>query len=137
MLALFLAAPAWAQSSQEAPPPAQQAVDSADRVATVDSALVGTWTLDEVTAAGTLDALGVRVEAMTCQFAADGHAEMVMKAVQDGEAIVRDRSFAFETADGQIIQQDGDSAVTYRILDDGSLELIDAEMVVRFVRAGP
>ena len=132
LVVLVLAAPALAQSSAEAPPPVEQPAE-----ARVDSALVGAWTLDEVSEPGLMAAYGVRVQAMTCQFTADGRAEIVMTAMQDGEAIVRDRAFDFETAGGQIVSEEDGDAVGYRILDDGALELTDDGMVVRFVRAAP
>lgn len=136
-LALFtvLALPVAAQSSPEAATAATDTTALAvEAPAQVDSALVGAWTLDEVVEAGVLAEFGVEVQAMTCVFSADGQAEISMTAVQDGETLFRDRSFAFSTDDGTIVEDDGD-AVPYRLLEDGSMELADGEMVIRFVRA--
>ncbi len=135
-LALLLAAPAVAQSSVDTPvavPTAEPARLGAEAAA-VDSALVGAWTLDAVTRPGVLAAFGVDVQAMTATFSADGEARIVMTAVQDGEAMFRDRAFLFVTDGGQILEENAEPLV-YIFLDDGALELIDGDMVVRFVRA--
>ena len=130
LLALALATPAAAQAT---PDTLAAEVARAQPEASVDPALVGEWTLDEMTAPGVLAAYGVDVEEMTCTFSADGQAQVAMTAVQDGDPISRTRSFSFRTEDGEIIE-DGDDPILYRILEDGSLELTDDEMVIRFAR---
>lgn len=134
LLALLLAAPVMAQSSTETPAPPVEAVEPETEAVTIDPALVGAWTLDQVTAPGVLASFGVDVQSMTATFSADGQAKIAMTAVQDGETLFRDRTFAFSTDDGKILE-DGDDPVVYMILEDGALELIDNEMVIRFVRA--
>ncbi len=128
LLALILATPALAQSSVEEAPPVE-----VEQQAAVDSLLVGEWELDELTAPGMLAAYGFDVQAMTCVFSAEGEAVISMAAVQDGDSISRARTFTFRTEGGEILE-DGDTPVAYRILDDGSLEITDDGMVIRFVR---
>lgn len=140
LLAVLLAAPVMAQSSTETPvavPPVEtEVVDPAPQPVTVDPALIGEWTLDEMTSPGVLASFGVDVQSMTAVFSADGQAKISMTAVQDGETMFRDRTFTFRTEDGDILEE-GDEPVSYQIWDDGALQLTDGEMVIRFVRAAP
>lgn len=129
LLALILSTPALAQSSTEEAPP----VEAVETQPDVDPALVGAWELDELTAPGVLAAYGVDVQTMTCLFTSAGEAEIAMLAIQDGDPISRTRSFSFRTEGGEILEE-GDTPVSYRILEDGSLEITDDEMVIRFVR---
>ena len=122
-----LATPALAQTGPVAP----NTVEAANGV---DPALVGEWRLVEVVAPGVLGDYGVEIQAITCRFSADGRAHMSMAAVQDGDTMSRQREFDFET-EGQEIVEDGGDRVTYRVTDDGRLELTDDEMVVRLARS--
>ena len=140
LAALTLAAPAFAQSTPEVPHPVATPLAVADSAAVgpdaVDPELVGMWALDEVAAEGRLGDLGVAVEGMTCDFDADGTARVEMDMVQDLDPIQQSRAFTFDTEDGKIVVPDDDD-VTYRMLDDGRLELVTAGgLVVRLVRAG-
>ncbi|WP_412068418.1 hypothetical protein [Rubrivirga sp. IMCC43871] len=126
----LLSAPAIAQASPESGP-----VEAAVVADDVDPALVGAWSLDEVVEGGRLAVLGVAVEDMTCAFGAEGTARIEMEMVQDLDPIVRERTFTFQTENGQIVVPD-DDAVAYRMLDDGRLEMTTTGgLVVRFVRS--
>ncbi len=148
LVAALLAVPALAQSDSEpAPLPeptdlpvtdvaTEPAVDVALE-AEVDTALVGAWTLEEVAEAGRLGELGVKVEEMTCAFDAAGTAHVEMEMVQDLEPLSHERTFTFDTEDGQILVED-DDPVRYQILDDGRLQITTADgLVVRLTRARP
>lgn len=129
----LLAAPAFAQSTPDSVPTEPDVVET-DSV-TVDPEIIGTWTLEEVAEAGHLGELGVEVEDMRCAFGAEGTARIEMEMVQDLDPISRARTFSFETEDGQIVVPD-DDAVTYRVLDDGKLEMTTSGgLVVRLVRS--
>lgn len=134
LLALLLATPVLAQTSAPAATPVAGLTQT--EAVTIDSTLIGSWTLDEVTDPGVLGRFGVDVQSMTATFSEDGQAEIAMTAVQDGETLFRNRTFSFSTEDGQILEEGGDPVV-YMFLEDGALELIDGQMVIRFVRAAP
>lgn len=134
LAAALLAVPAFAQSTAETPvmPP----VAAASEVPDVDPVLIGEWQLDEVVEAGQLGELDVTVEGMTCDFDADGSAEVEMEMVQDLDPIRQARAFSFDTEGGRIVVPD-DEDVTYRVLGDGRLELAtEGGLVVRLIRAG-
>jgi len=133
----LLAVPALAQSTPDAPEALPQPAAAPDlAVADIDPALIGAWQLAEVVDAGRLGELDVAVEAMTCAFAADGMARVSMEIVQDLDPIASARAFAFDTEGGRIVVPD-DEDVTYRLLDDGRLELeTEGGLIVRLVRTG-
>ena len=135
VLALAVAAlPAAAQSTPAAPEAAPPAADSVE-VALFDPLLVGEWTLDEVAEGGFLARMNAEVEAMTCDFDADGTATVAMTVLQDQETTETSSAFDYETEAGQILS-DTDDPVRYRILEDGRLELSDSlGLVLRLVRA--
>ncbi|WP_420455077.1 hypothetical protein [Rubrivirga sp.] len=146
LAAALLTVPALAQSDPAplpeptAPPVTDVAAEPAAEVeskAGVDSVLIGAWTLAEVAEGGRLGELGVEVENMTCAFDAAGTAHVQMEMVQDLEPLSHERTFAFETEDGQILVED-DDPVRYQILDDGRLQITTADgLVVRMVRTRP
>lgn len=117
-LALLVAAPALAQSTAESEP-----LVAEPDIATVDPMLVGTWTLDDVDNAGTLDEMGADIEGMVCTFGSDGSADVAMTIVQDLDTIVRQRTFGYETTDGRIVSDEDDQPMAYRFLEDGRLEI--------------
>ena len=128
-----LALPALAQSDPEPglPAPPEAPAETAE----VDSALVGAWQLDEVTEGGQLQEMGVEVEGMTCAFGAGGTARVEMEMVQDLDPLSHERTFEFETENGEILIED-DDPVRYRFLADGRLEMTTAGgLVVRLVRS--
>lgn len=134
LAAALLAVPVAAQSTAEVPaaPVAPATVEAPG----VDPALIGAWQLDEVVTAGRLGEMDVTVEGMACDFEADGTARVEMAMVQDRDPIRKARQFAFDTEAGQIVVPD-DEDVTYRVLDDGRLELeTTTGLVVRLVRTG-
>jgi hypothetical protein len=129
LLAAVLAVPAAAQSDPEPTAPPVTEAQS------VDAALVGEWTLEEVVETGRLGEMDVEVEDMTCAFRAEGTARVEMEMVQDLDPLSHERTFSFDTEDGQILVE-GDDPVGYRFLTDGRLEMTTTDgLVVRMVRA--
>ena len=130
--AALVAVPAAAQSASEPTAPVADSVE----VALVDPLVVGSWTLDEVEEGGFLGLMGAEIEAMTCDFAADGTARVAMTIVQDQETRETERTFDFETAGGEIVSE-GDDPVGYSVRDDGRLELsTGGGLALVLVRAG-
>lgn len=122
--ALFTAAPAFAQASDDTP------------AAKVDAQLVGEWTLVEVGDLGELGRYGAEIEAMRCSFTADGEAEVHIAVMQDLDVHAKNAEFEFVTEGGQIIPEDA-PAVRYAVYGGDLLELRDARgLVVRLARAG-
>ena len=136
LAAAALALPVAAQSDPEPTPPLTAADTAAVAVAEdVDAAIVGEWELEEVVEAGHLGEMDVEVEGMTCAFRAEGTARVEMEMVQDLDPLSHERTFAFDTEDGQILVE-GDDPVAYRLLSDGRLEMRTTDgLVVRLVRA--
>lgn len=128
-LALTLAAaPAFAQAAST-PPPTVRAAD-------VDASIVGVWTLMEVEAAGEMGRYGAEIDSMTCTFRADGEAEVALTVLQDQDLHRKEKSFHFETEDGQILAADA-PPVSYEVIGGDLLEIRDATgLVVRLQRTG-
>lgn len=135
LAAAVLALPAAAQSDPEpAAPPAPADTAAVAAADDVDAGLVGEWELEEVVEAGRLGEMDVEVEGMTCAFRAEGTARVEMEMVQDLDPLSHERTFAFDTEDGQILVE-GDDPVAYRLLADGRLEMRTTDgLVVRLVR---
>ena len=125
--ALVVALPASAQANADATPPTEQAV-------AVDPALVGEWTLLTVEETGDIARFGGEIEAMSCDFEADGSAEVHVTVLQDRNFHKHDRAFEFTTEDGAILR-DGSAPVRYAVHGGDLLVLRDtAGLVVHLVR---
>lgn len=137
LAAVVLATPAFAQADAETDGPAEVATSPVlDVLVTseVDAALIGAWTLEEVAEEGHLGEMGVEVEAMHCAFGPEGTATVEMAMVQDLDPLRMERTFTYDTEEGQIVVE-GDDPVEYEILADGRLEMTTAQgLVVRLVR---
>lgn len=129
LAALVVAAPALAQANADAAPPVE-------RAASVDPALVGEWTLIKVQEAGEIGRFGGEIEAMSCEFDADGSAEVELTVLQDRDLHTHDQTFEFDTEDGTIVRS-GAPPVQYQVLGKDLLVLRDsAGLVVQLVRVG-
>ncbi len=135
LAAAVLALPAAAQSDPEpAAPPAPTDTAAVAAADDVDAGLVGEWELEEVVEAGRLGEMDVEVAGRTSAFRAEGTARGEMEMVQDLAPLSHERTFAFDTEDGQILVE-GDDPVAYRLLADGRLEMRTTDgLVVRLVR---
>ena len=131
-LALLVAAlPAAAQANGDAAPEVEAAPAQA-----VDPALVGEWTLLKVEANGDIGRFGGEVEQMTCEFEADGSAEVHLAVMQDLDLQEHERTFRFATENGQIVREGG-APVQYEVLGGDLLVLRDPMgLVVQLVRVG-
>ena len=127
VLALLVALPVSAQANADAAPLTESAV-------VVDPALVGAWTLIKVQEPGAIARFGGEIEAMSCDFAADGSAEVRLAVLQDREVHEHDRTFAYATEGGEIVGE-GAPPVKYEIHGGDLLVLHDATgLVVQLVR---
>ncbi len=136
LLSALLAIIAFPASAQTAT--AQHAGSStAAAVPAIDPALVGRWVLTEVEDHGALEAFSATVEAMACQFGADGEASVGVMLEQDADTYTRERAFRFVTADGQILA-DGADGASYEMIGPDELRLTMNEgLVVRLQRTAP
>lgn len=117
-LAALVVFPAAAQSV-----PAQHAGDpTTAAVAAVDPAVVGQWEMVEVESEGALNQLATDVEAMACQFGADGEATASMTVTQDADTYTRERVFRFATVDGRI-DAEGEADARYEVVGGDELRL--------------
>ena len=131
LAALVVAAPALAQANGDAAP-APPAPERA--AADVDPALVGEWRLLKVVEAGTIGRFGGEVEGMTCEFDADGSAEVYVAVMQDRELVEQEKAFRYATDDGAIVRA-GAEPVRYEVISGDLLVLSDrAGLVVHLVR---
>ena len=130
-VALLVAVPTAAQASGDAPEPAAPEV-----TAPLDPALVGEWRLLMVEEAGAIGRFGGEIEAMTCEFEADGSAEVHVAVMQDRDVHEHERAFQFTTEDGAIVRP-GMPPVRYEVHGGDLLVLRDeAGLVVHLVRVG-
>ena len=128
---LVVALPAAAQANGDAAPEVEAA-----SAQTVDPALVGEWTLLKVEENGDIGRFGGEVERMTCEFEADGSAEVHLAVMQDLDLQEHERTFRFATENGTIVR-DGAAPVQYEVLGGDLLVLRDPTgLVVQLVRVG-
>lgn len=100
----------------------------------VDPALIGEWTLLKVEDAGAIGRFGGEVEEMTCDFEADGSAEVHLAVMQDQDLQEHVKTFQFATEGGTIVP-DGSQPVRYEVLGGDLLVLHDPMgLVVQLVR---
>lgn len=136
--ALLAVLPSAAQAPAAQTPAPQQtaATPSAAAGAEIDPALVGRWTLVEVEDEGQLAAFDAEIQAMACQFGADGEASIGVTVEQDADAYTRERMFRFVTDSGMILA-DGAGSARYEMLGADELRLtMDDGLIVRLTRAG-
>ena len=130
---VVVALPAAAQASGDDIP---EVTANAAPAQTVDPALVGEWRLLKVEAAGDIGRFGGEVERMTCDFEADGSAEVRLAVMQDLDLQEHERTFQFATENGTIVR-DGAAPVRYEVLGGDLLVLRDPMgLVVQLVRVG-
>lgn len=129
LVALAIAAPVSAQAdaTPAAPAPERAAAD-------VDPELVGEWRLLKVVEPGTIGQFGGEVERMTCEFEADGSAEVYVAVMQDRELVEQEKAFEYATDGGAIVRAGADP-VRYEVIAGDLLVLTDgAGLVVHLVR---
>ena len=103
----------------------------------VDQALVGTWELAEVEDGGLMAQLGAEIDALVLRIEADGEALIELEVVQDLETMTKEDTFNCTAQNGQI-QPDDRAAISYEVLGEDELRLMDPEgVVVRMRRAEP
>ena len=127
----FVALPSVAQTAT-----AQRTADgpTTSPATAIDPWLVGRWELLEVEDEGAMAPFEATVEAMTCQFGADGEGSVGLTLDQDADTYTRERTFRFVAADGSLVT-DGTRGATYERLGADELRLTMADgFAARFRR---